>query len=293
MTVDVVEYTDPGCSWAWGSEPTLRRLRWRHGDRLRWRRVMGGLVGDMRHYLEDFDSVGAAPGFARYWAHVAATTGMPWPVRLARMYASTEPACVAVAAAGLQGAVVSARVLRRLREATFVFGEPPDTPGRIADAVRGVDGLDVARLAVDAEGEAARRAFRADWDETRAPDPSVMTLDDEGEGSGRAKHTEGHWRYVFPTLVFVGPRGRAIVAGWKPYERYEAALESVAPGGTADPRPDPTPEEAFRRWPALAPRELEVLCGGDARRPADAVRHDWGAGEYWLTAAEARARGIG
>ena len=119
MTVEVIEFTDPGCSWAWGSEPKLRRLRWRHGDRLGWRSVMGGLVGDMRHYLEAFDPIAAAPGFARYWANVGATTGMPWPVRLARMYDSTEPACLAVKAAGMQGDAVAARALRRLREATL------------------------------------------------------------------------------------------------------------------------------------------------------------------------------
>jgi predicted DsbA family dithiol-disulfide isomerase len=31
--VEVVEYTDVMCSWAWGSEAKLRRLRWRYEDR--------------------------------------------------------------------------------------------------------------------------------------------------------------------------------------------------------------------------------------------------------------------
>ena len=114
--IEVVEYTDPGCSWAWGSEPKLRLLRWRFGDRLRWRRVLGGLIGDMRNYLDGFDAVQAAPGFSRYWAHVAATTGMPYPAGLSWMYRSTEPACLAAKAAELQSADVAERVLRRLRE---------------------------------------------------------------------------------------------------------------------------------------------------------------------------------
>src|SRR5947209_472954 len=129
MTVEVVEHTDPGCSWAWGSEPKLRRLRWRYGDRLGWRSVMGGLVGDMRRYLEDFDPIAAAAGFARYWANVSATTDMPYPVRLSRMYGSTEPACLAVEAAAMQGDGAAAGALRRLREATVVFGAPPGAPG--------------------------------------------------------------------------------------------------------------------------------------------------------------------
>jgi protein-disulfide isomerase-like protein with CxxC motif len=44
--VEAIEYTDIMCSWAWGSEPKLRLLRWRYEDRCDWRLVMGGLVGD-------------------------------------------------------------------------------------------------------------------------------------------------------------------------------------------------------------------------------------------------------
>ncbi len=32
--VEVVEYTDVMCSWAWGSEPKLRLLRWRYEDHI-------------------------------------------------------------------------------------------------------------------------------------------------------------------------------------------------------------------------------------------------------------------
>jgi predicted DsbA family dithiol-disulfide isomerase len=290
--VDVVEYTDPGCSWAWGSEPTLRRLRWRYGSRLRWRRVMGGLVGDMRNYIDGFEPAAAAAGFARYWAHVAATTAMPYPARLGWMYRSTEPACLAVKAAALQGDGVADAVLRRLREATFVLGEPPDTVERVVHACRGVPGLDAERLARDWASEAVRRAFREDWEETRAPNAYVLGLEEEGEGAGRAKQTEGHWRYVFPTVVFRGPHDEVTVPGWKHYDRYEDAIERVLPGGTQGVRPDPSPEEAFATWPALAPRELEVLCGAGARPPRTVVAHEWGAGVYWLTAEEAAGRGL-
>ena len=291
--VEVVEFTDPGCSWAWGSEPTLRRLRWRYGHALRWRRVMGGLVGDLGRYLgvEDFDPEAAAPSFARYWASVSATTGMPHPAALRWMYRSTEPACLAVKAAELQGEAVAARVLRRLREATFVFGEPPDTAGRIQRALSGVTDLDPARLGAEEE-TMVRVRFRADWEETRAPAPEVLTLEEEGEGAGRAKHSEGHWRYVFPTVVFRGPAGERIVPGWKPYERYADALAAVAPAAVTAPRPDPTPEEAFATWGALAERELLVLCGAGATPPAGTVAVDLGGGVYFLAAAEARARDL-
>ena len=31
--IDVVEYTDPSCSWAWGTEPKFRRLQWQYATR--------------------------------------------------------------------------------------------------------------------------------------------------------------------------------------------------------------------------------------------------------------------
>src|SRR5207247_190058 len=65
--IEVVEFTDPGCSWAWGTEPKLRLLEWRYGDQLTWRRVLGGLVGDQNNYVPNFDPVRAARKRITYW----------------------------------------------------------------------------------------------------------------------------------------------------------------------------------------------------------------------------------
>ena len=62
--VEVVEYTDVMCSWAWGSEAKLRRLRWRYEDRCDWRLVMGGLVGDRTRQPDWNPKEQAARGFA-------------------------------------------------------------------------------------------------------------------------------------------------------------------------------------------------------------------------------------
>src|SRR4051794_6392422 len=77
--VEGVEFTDPWCSWAWGTEPKLRRLQWRWGDRVVWRRVLGDLVP--RRPPPD-DVAGAAARTAGYWEKVHAHTGQPWPVHL-------------------------------------------------------------------------------------------------------------------------------------------------------------------------------------------------------------------
>jgi protein-disulfide isomerase-like protein with CxxC motif len=290
--LEIIEYTDPGCSWAWGSEPKLRLLRWRHGHRLRWRRVLGGLVGDMLAYDPDFDAEQRAPDYAAYWATVSEHTGMPAPDPLHWMYASTEPACLAVTAAARQGEEVADRVLRRLREATFVHGHPPDDPDRIAAALTAVPGLDRDRLLADLDDDEVGEAFQRDWEATRRPDPEVLELEEEGPGAGNAKHAEGHWRYVFPTIVVRNADERRIVPGWKPYEAYVAAFEELDPGVTADPRPDPTPAEVLEAFGTATGTELEFLCGPGAEPPADAVALDVPGGVLWCSPAEARARGL-
>lgn len=215
---------------------------------------------------------------------------MTYPVEMRWMYVSTEPAGRAVKAAELQSDEVAGAVLRRLREATFVFGTPPDTPERIRDAVRGVEGLDEDRLLRDLDSEVAEKAFREDWEETRRPNDHVMHLEGDRPGIGSAKHTEGHWRYVFPTLIFRGSDGEATVPGWCPYEDYEEAMETARRGSTRDARPNPSPEEVLATWPTASAKELEVLCNPGARAPAGVVAHDWGEGVFYLAESEARAR---
>ena len=76
------------------------------------------------------------------------------------------------------------------------------------------------------------------------------------------------------------------------YGEDEAGLEAAEPGITANPRPDPTPAQAFAEWGVLTGQELEFLCGAGAVAPAGVVAHDWGEGFVYFSAAEARAPGL-
>ncbi len=277
-TVEVVEYTDPWCSWAWGTEPKLRRLQWRYADRFHWRTVVGDLVADRRIAQPDFDAARAAAKTASHWQHVHEHTAMPWPVHLHRAPVASEAADRAVKAAQLQGDAVAATLLRALRESCFVYASPADTPERILALAGSVAGLDVGRLAADLDGDVVAKAFAADRDETRRPNDYVRMLDETHEGKGNAKPDGDGWRYVFPTLLFRGPGGEHTVPGWQPWGRYVAAMEAAVPGSTADPRPDPTPEDALATWHLLAARELSFLCGDTAEPPPGAEVIDWGAG---------------
>ncbi len=293
-SVSVTEYTDPICSWAWGTEPKLRLLRWRHGHRMAWRTVMGGLIGDATNGRPDWDPALAAKPMQAYWRQTNRYTGQPYPVPMRRMARSTDPAGRAVHAALRQGPEVAARVLRRLRESTFVFGITPYTADEFVAAVEGVPGLDVERFVADLSDPSVAAAYQADWEETRRPNDHVRFLEGNYVGIGNLKHSEGHDRYAFPTLIFRGTNGEVTVPGWMPFAAYLDALETVSPGSTADACPDPTPAEAFAEWGVLTSTELAFLCGANAADhhavPPGTVAHNWGAGMVYFTAAEAHAR---
>lgn len=290
--VEAVEYTDCVCSTAWGAEPLLRRLDWRHGHHIEWRRVMGGLVGNAASGKENWDRIGAAEPMRAYWKRVWRLTGMPYPNPMRIMLQSTDPAGLAVKAAERQGEDVAEAVLRRFREQIFVFGIGPQTPDEFDAATMGVPGLDHARWRADQASPDVAAAYRADWQETREPNDYVRALKHDSLMNGELKHSEGHDRYALPTVIFRGPGGEHTVAGWVPYEDYAAGLEAALPGATADPRPDPTPEEAFARWGMLTAKELAFLCGEGATPPTGTVTYDWGDGVVYFTAAEAEARGL-
>lgn len=280
--VEVVEFTDPACPWAWGSEPTFRRLRLLLAGRVTWRRVFGILFD-----TDDDPAPDPAAELAWYRRHlteIATHTHAPVPVRLEWLTQTSWPASLAAKAAQAQGSEVAERVLRRLRESTFVLGRPADTPDRALAAVAGVHGLDVARLADDARSTAVHEAVRRDRAETRRPWPELLALAASGPHPGRAKETDDGYRFALPTLLFTGPAGRVAVPGWRPPSEYVAAVQRVAPD-VCPAWSALAPCEALERFPTLTGPELRQLTGGvDA--PRNAVALNTGNGPLWLSPTE-------
>lgn len=291
-TVDVVEFTDPLCSVAWGAEPVFRLLRWRYGHAMAWRTVMGGLAGDLSTDNPEWTRESAALPMEKYWRRVTNITGQPYPKPMHLMLRSTDPAGRAIKAAVLQGPDVERRALRRIRESIFLFGHGPETPDEFRRTFRDVPGFDADRWTADFETPGVAHAYRTDWTEARSPNDFVRNYRSDEPLAGVMRHSEGHDRYDFPTVLFRGPTGEHTVPGWMPFEAYVAALEAASPGSTATPRQDPTPAEAFAEWGVLTAKEFAVLCGPQASLPADVVAHDWGDGLAYFSPAEAAAWGL-
>jgi protein-disulfide isomerase-like protein with CxxC motif len=262
VDLEIVEYTDPLCPWAWGSEPTFRRLRQVLGPEVRWRRVFGVLFDDCDEPAPDLDA--ETRWYQRHLAEIAGHTGAPYPEALERVARSSRPASLAVIAAGERGD----RVLRRLREQMFLTGRPPDTIGRVRNCLTGL-GLD--RLDVDAGAAQLAR----DWAETRNPVAEIAGVDDVGPHAGLAKPTEDGSRYAFPTLLFRRGDQRTLVAGWRPLRAY------VEAAGVTTAAPVEDVDSALDRYRSLTRPDLIALCGTD-RPPRNGVPLDLPGSTFWL-----------
>jgi predicted DsbA family dithiol-disulfide isomerase len=282
MTVPltVLEFTDPACPWAWGSEPTFRRLRLSLGDQVRWRRVFGILFDSTEDPPPD--PAAETAWYSAFLAQVARETGAPMPERLRRVARTSWPASLTAKAAEEQGDVLAERVLRRLRETTFVHGDPADTLAAALNSVSDIYGLDIDRLTRAVQSRRIRAAVRDDWEQCRNPCPEVLTVDGPPPHGGRAKPTGLRHRYALPTLIFQGSAGRQVVPGWRHISVYEQAARNAAPAITLRP-PMLSAQQALRMFGSLTARDLELLTG-TVRPPDDAIPNRTGNGTVWRLA---------
>ncbi|MET8831653.1 DsbA family protein [Streptomyces sp. NPDC004610] len=282
--VEVVEYTDPLCPWAWGSEPVFRRLRAAVAGRAVWRRVFCVLFDDDDDPAPD--PAAETAWYARYVEEIGTHTGAPRAVRLDRVAASSWPASLVAKAAELQGPEVADLVLRRLRETVFVLGSPADTLPAALAATTGCRALDLARLTADAASERVRERVRADRAEARRPVPEAhRPAPGASPHPGTAKETaDGGLRYALPTLLVRSGHRYRVVPGWRPYEEYAAAL------GALGPPPPPGPQlptaQALEHYRSLTDPERRTLTRG-AWPPPGAVRIDTANAPLWLHPEEA------
>lgn len=246
--VRITAFTDPACTWCWGSEPALRAVEARYGDQVRVRPVMGGLVKDIRAFMDSANGIGGTPDgsnaqIAAHWLEASIRHGMPVKTEGFRMFTdedvSTWPMCEAYAAARLLDEGLAARYLRRLREANAAEALQANRVEVQAELAAEV-GLDVGRFLGALRDGSARAAFQADLAET-------------------ARHRVRG----FPAFLFEGDR-RMMVPGYLPYEGFREVLGMVSGGKlveTTPPRTVAAIVDFVRRHGRVADREITVTFG--------------------------------
>jgi 2-hydroxychromene-2-carboxylate isomerase len=247
--VEVTQYTDPSCPWAYSAEPFLRGLEWRYGEGLTWRTVMIGLSED----TVARERAGVTPeGRVQGWKTYETRFGMPvLSTPRSRLIASGR-ACRAVKAAERLGA--GDRLLRALRLAWFtttLLLDTDDTIGQVAAAA----GLDSAAVVAGLDDPDVESAYQYDRAEARTASVSGAPA----IAQGRAAVSEPSARFTAPSLVFSRGAETLVAGGWQPFEAYDLCVSNLAP--ELPRRPEPEPQNLLAAFPdGLTTVEVAQVC---------------------------------
>ena len=171
--LELIEHTDPYCTWCWGAEPILRKIEEVYAAQVRIAFRMGGLVADISTFYDPSNRIGGPKWYeqvAAHWLEASARHGMPVDERiffdLKDSGFSTFPASIAYKSAQFQDEASANIFLRRMREGAAAERrdiQRLDVQRELAEEV----GLDGERFAADIESGRAAQAFEEDLSECR------------------------------------------------------------------------------------------------------------------------------
>lgn len=228
-------YTDAACPWAYSASPALRVLEWRYRDQLSWRLVMIGLREDASELVaRGYDTTRAAGRLGMF----AERYEMPFDLVPKERAAGTGLGCRAVVAARLLEAGSEWRVVRALQLAQFTGSLLLDDHERIADALRGVQGIDADGIVASLDAPEVVEAYERDREESRRAAGTAA------EAQGKTSTSDGPVRFTAPSLVFRRGEQALVAGGWQPLPAYDVLLANLEPTLNRTPAP-PTPEPLF------------------------------------------------
>ncbi|HWC85383.1 MAG TPA: DsbA family protein [Solirubrobacteraceae bacterium] len=256
-------YSDPACPWAYSESPALRVLEWRYGDRLDWRLVLIGLTEDASRYAErGYTPLRGALGQLRFRRY-----GMPFSPAPKERLSATARACRAVVAARLAQPGSEWRVFRALQLANFTTPLILDDDAQLANALRGLPGIDADAIVGALDDPAVTEAYERDKAQARTAEGSPSEL------QGKTATTDGPVRYTAPSVVFERDGQRLEAGGFQPVEAYDVLVANLDPAIERTPVPD-SPLPLLERFPdGVTTQEVAAMLadGNDAphRRGAE------------------------
>lgn len=168
--LEIIQFTDPVCTWCWGSEPVLRTLEIRFGSQVKVSYVMGGLVKDITAFYDSYNDIGGTPersneNIAKHWLEASARHGMPVKVEGFKLFdaahRSTYPQNIAYKAAQFQDQRKADQFLRRIREASAAEEQQTNITSVLIE-LASESGLDIAQFLDDFNNGKAQQAFEDD-----------------------------------------------------------------------------------------------------------------------------------
>jgi putative protein-disulfide isomerase len=244
--IEVIEFTDPVCTWFWGSEPILRKLETRYSDQLKIKFIMGGLVRDIREFYDSFNDIGGDPErsnkqIVEHWLEASKTHGMP--VRsegfnlFSNDYPSSFPQNIAYKAAQMESEEKANRFLRRLREATATEAKQTNRKEVLIGLASEV-GLDIPKFIERLSNGSAEAAFEEDL-----------------------KITKRYGAKGFPTFLLRYGEIEVLLKGYQSFDAFRSVIEIVTGDTIKEVIPDKSEKsvmEFIRKHIRVAPVEIQV-----------------------------------
>jgi len=244
--IEIIEFTDPVCTWCWGSEPVLRKLETRYGEQVMISYIMGGLVQDITSFYDSHNDIGGDPdrsnsNIAKHWVEASEHHGMP--VRsegfklFSREHPSTYPQNIAYKAAQMQDQALANKFLRRIREASAAEARQTNITEVLLELASEV-GLDIARFLDDFTLGPAQQAFDQDL---------AITAKYGARG--------------FPSFLLKYGEKEMLIRGYKRYEEFKTLIKHMS-GGAIQEHPVSANEETIMafitRYGSAAPVEVQT-----------------------------------
>jgi predicted DsbA family dithiol-disulfide isomerase len=243
-------YSDAACPWAYSESPALRVIEWRYGDQLEWRLVLIGLSEDASQYEQNgYTPLRGAMGQALFRRRY----GMPFAVAPKPRLGATARACRAVIAARIDSPGSEWRVFRALQLANFNTPLVLDDDAQLADALRGVSGIDADAIVARIDAPDVLEAYERDRQETRSAAGSAAEL------QGKTRVSDGPVRFSAPSVVFAQNGTSLVAGGFQPVEAYDVLLANIDPTLHREAPPE-TPEPLLERFEdGLTTQEVAAL----------------------------------
>jgi len=168
--IEVIEFTDPICTWCWGSEPLLRKLETVYGDKLKVKFVMGGLVEDIREFYDSFNNIGgnaekSNEQIAKHYLEASEKHGMPVNIEAFNLfsneYPSSYPQNIAYKAAQMENEELANKFLRKIREATDIHSRQTSRTEVLIELAN-ESGLDISKFIERFTDGSAEEEFKKD-----------------------------------------------------------------------------------------------------------------------------------
>lgn len=209
--IEIICFTDPYCTWCWGSEPILRKIQEVYGKQVKISYTMGGLVKDIGNFSDPANGIAGTQWYqqvADHWVEASQQHKMPVDEQIffdiKDDYRSTYPANIAFKAAQFQSEAAATRYLRLLRSGAAAENRAIhrlEVQIEIAEEV----GLNVERFVQDILDGNAEKAFQEDLLACRKHAvrgfPSYLLRGPEGEVMLRSFTTYEQFQYWFEQLV--------------------------------------------------------------------------------------------